>query len=420
MQLSNNKLSTLPLKISLGFLIITEILVWVGPIDFGIKNNLELVFFLLIVNLSFFIGYKRGVLRFRPSVFKLSNNWIFLFIILGCVLTYFHMMETWSRRGLGLNIETLIFALISSGDVYFSDVTDEVAQTSRFMQLLSIIRWCVIPFGFYYWKRLPKLYKFLTLLTVVFEVLTSFGSGTRQGLFDIIIIILFCYLAGSYLFSENESSFALAKKRIKIGALILGGLFLVYFIASNLSRSGLGLSEIGSTSINGDIRSGYDWLPSGVLYAIVSPVGYLCQGYYALSLGLDIGVISPIPFSSNWFTAIWAEHHLGSEPLSQSYMARLEVFGIGTGQNWHTIYLWLANQYTFFLVPVIIYIIGYCFSHLWCEILYGKNPLAVPIFALFLIMVFYFYANNQVLSFSFLPFLGWGLLYIFSKLFSAK
>ena len=97
-------------------------------------------------------------------------------------------------------------------------------------------------------------------------------------------------------------------------------------------------------------------------------------------------------------------------------MAALEPMGIDPSINWHTIYVWLANDVTFIGVPLIIFLIGYFFSKTWADCVYGNNDAAVSLFALFLIMTFYFYANNQVISFSFMPFVVCFAIYVFSRI----
>jgi len=106
----------------------------------------------------------------------------------------------------------------------------------------------------------------------------------------------------------------------------------------------------------------------------------------------------------------------GYNPMPNTYLSLLENYGIDSHVNWHTIYVWLANDFTFIGVPIIIYLIGLMFARTWCDSVKGDNDTAIPLFTLFLVMVFYFFANNQVLSFSFMPFVVWWLLYRLSRI----
>ena len=204
-------------------------------------------------------------------------------------------------------------------------------------------------------------------------------------------------------------------KRFKIGVILVASIFIFYFIFSNLARYNLGLHEMASFNYKFETRPFYtDHCPTWLLVSLYNIDSYLCQGYYALSLGLSIGIISPTIMGMSWFTMVIA-NKFGYDPMPGTYMTLLEPYGIDSKMNWHTIYLWLANDFTFIGVPFVIFFIGYFFAKTWCDCISKKNDYAIPLFSLFLIMVFYFYANNQVLSFSLIAFVFWFLVYMSSK-----
>ena len=141
---------------------------------------------------------------------------------------------------------------------------------------------------------------------------------------------------------------------------------------------------------------------------------YLTQGYYALSKGLELGIL-PISFlGSSWFTISIAKK-FSYDPTETTYMYMLQSEGIDMSINWHSIYLWLANDFTFIGVPIIIFLIGYFFAQSWMDAIKGSNILSYPVLALFSTMIFYFFANNQVFSFSFIPFVFWFSAYQISR-----
>ncbi len=73
-----------------------------------------------------------------------------------------------------------------------------------------------------------------------------------------------------------------------------------------------------------------------------------------------------------------------------------------TGWNayrlWATIYPWIASDVSFVGVLVVVFLIGRLFAQSWLDSLMLRNPFAVAIFAQFIIMLFYFNANNQCLQ----------------------
>ena len=407
-----NKVLMYPFKLVFAFLIFSELLFFFGPVKFECNAPVLLMVYLLIVNFSFWLGYKTGLRNFTPSYFKFKTSTIQIFLILGLILSVFRLRTMWSSHGLAISINTLISGIINPADTYFSDAVNGPENSGTLSLLLSPIMWMALPLGVYKWKALSPLYKAITILTILVQVISWLGIGTRKGLFDIIVIILFISIAA------NTSILTDPKKRKRFVRFVVAGaiLFVFYFVFSNLSRYGLGLGEINDFNMRAEIRPFYsEKLPTWLLVTLVSITGYLCQGYHALSMALSLGFLPPAFMGSSWFTMVIAQK-FGYNPMPDTYMAALEPMGIDPSINWHTIYVWLANDVTFIGVPLIIFLIGYFFSKTWADCVYGNNDAAVSLFALFLIMTFYFYANNQVISFSFMPFVVCFAIYVFSRI----
>ena len=66
--------------------------------------------------------------------------------------------------------------------------------------------------------------------------------------------------------------------------------------------------------------------------------------------------------------------------------------------QWSTIYPWIASDVSFPGTLLVVFMIGYVFALSWIDTLNDSNPYAVAVFAQFLIMLFYFPANNQVMQ----------------------
>src|SRR6266850_4716245 len=72
--------------------------------------------------------------------------------------------------------------------------------------------------------------------------------------------------------------------------------------------------------------------------------------------------------------------------------------GWGAYENWISIYPWLASDVSFPGTILVVFLIGRLFAQSWLDTLRGDNPLAVVMFSIFVIMLFYFPANNQMLQ----------------------
>lgn len=392
------QLAYFPLKVLLTFLVVTELLIWLGPVKFDISNPFTLALYLALMNFALYFGYKKGVKKFKPTCCSVSPSLIKIVILAGFLLYIYNLYTIWALHGLEVSAKTLVNALINPGEAYYSESTQDI-DTSLLGLCFSPVKWAAIPFGIFYWKRASNFYRSFVVLMVLMEIITWLGIGTRKGLIDICLIFFFCLIALQPSLIQEKKS----KRLIMITILSLGIAFLIYFIFSNMSRSGNDdFSELAEMS-SGQFRVFYDNLPLGLTVALSFIVRYLCQGYYALSVGLKLGIIPLAPMGMSWFTIAIA-NKFGYDPLPNTYMAQLECFNIDMTVNWHSIYLWLANDFSFIGVPIIIYLIGYFLAQTWCDSVAKKNIYAFPIMTLFVIMTFYFFANNQVLSFSFLPF----------------
>jgi hypothetical protein len=96
--------------------------------------------------------------------------------------------------------------------------------------------------------------------------------------------------------------------------------------------------------------------------------------------------------------------------MNDTYPARIDVRSWDLYGKWHSLYPWIASDLSFPGTIVFMFVIGWFFGLVWIDVAFCQNPFAVCLFALFLIMLFYIPANNQVLGFAqtALPF--WTLL----------
>lgn len=400
----------LPLKISLGFLILTEILFWIGPIEYHVHNKALLFFYMIIVNLALYLGYKKGTQSFKPSKFRLGISVIRVVIIIGLVAVFANLSYMWSQKGIAVSLGSFFDALTKPGDAYHGESMINSTKSTTFVTLTSPFLWAAIPLGIRYWNTFGKFFKGMTILIILIDIVAWLGIGTRKGIFDVLIVIIFSMIAVRKDFFSKSNSI----KKLTPYIFTFVVLFLFYFIYSNLSRSGLDLSEMQAEVLSFDPRSGYDTMPYWLYFSLASVTSYLCQGYYALGLSLEMGILPLASGGSSWFTIMLA-NRFGSDPTPYTYMAKLEAYGIDMKINWHSAYVWLANDLSFIGVPIFIFIVGYLFARFWKESLYGGNDIAFICMPLFAMMVLYLYANNQVFSFSFIPFFFWFILYYITR-----
>ena len=103
----------------------------------------------------------------------------------------------------------------------------------------------------------------------------------------------------------------------------------------------------------------------------------------------------------------------------RSYLYRLKEHGWQPDINWHSIYTWLASDYSFIGVIILMFIIGKVFGNVTRDCLEESNHISRSLFTLFAIMFIYFPMNNQIFSFAdtFATFWLLFIIYLFSNKF---
>lgn len=412
-----------PIKYLFFFLVFTEVLYFVGPLEFGVDSNFLLFFYLLLLNASLYYGYKNGLLirRKKTSLARVKDLKLEIIKRIIFVTLVYYFIEYWfslNITSISSLFQKVIFAVQNSGEVYQSKLeSSSTSGLTYIMMLLSPFPYMAQIFGVYYWGRLSKTYKIIVIIVYLLEITSWLASGTRKGLFDIMIIVLTMFIL------YNPDILIDKKKKKILGISLLSGIvvFILYFVISNLSRYGFTAAEFESYDI-GSIRSFYqNNLPFSINLMLSSVSGYLCQGYRALSLALNDFVYNGVfcytyGLGSSWFDINLAENVFGVNPLPYTYQGYLEnQYGIDGMVNWHTLYLWLANDFTFIGTPFVIYWLGYLFANSWYDALYHYNKFAAPMAVMCTLIITYSFANNQVLSFSFVPFFVAFVLYIINR-----
>lgn len=400
-----------PLRICLSFLILTEILFWLGPNKYNITNNAVLAIYLGLMNIALYYGYKLGVDKFKPSYFEFSSRSIKILLITGLIAVYRNLVNNWADHGLNLTLSNLINSISNPGEAYLS--FQDIGYNSSFFDIifLSFFRIIAIPLGICKWDKLNKLFKFIVIITIMLQIINYLGIGVRKGLLDIMLYVFFILTAKNIRIITDPKIY----RKVKIISATVIFLFLFYFVFSIASRYGHTLKEIQNLTGTEPRQFYVDNFPGWVVFAFQSITSYLCQGYYALAEALQMGVRKIVMFSDNWVSVYYCQKFLGYNPMVNTYMADLEILGIDMRVNWHSMYLWVANQFSFIGVPFVIFGIGYFFAQTWNDAIHGKNTLSYIVFTFFIVMVFYMFANNQVLSDSATSFWLWLIIYLVNK-----
>lgn len=147
--------------------------------------------------------------------------------------------------------------------------------------------------------------------------------------------------------------------------------------------------------------------PAELHSAVLGIEMYLTNGYQGLSYALRLPFVWCYGIGNNQFLISNFRDAFGLDVSDLSYLRRIEkVFPWKEWHNWHSIYTWLANDTSFYFLPLLFFFWGWMFSASWIDSIEKHNHYAVVVYALFVIRIVYMPANNQVLSLS-QSFIAW-------------
>jgi hypothetical protein len=264
--------------------------------------------------------------------------------------------------------------------------------------ILGPVLFLLLPWTLYYWKSLPNPFRLAWVVWLLVWGSVAIGMGTRKTLADIILIAPWMFIAGHY-GGHSRWRRSVAIWLIAAGALLFVA-FVQYFTSGQLSRQGGGAAygTFGGIEITADFDH---WMIRG--FGPLTKIGitqlmlYTTQGYYALGLALDKPWVPTFGVGNSMFLFRNVARTFGLPGIGElPYPVRLTASdGWDHMRLWDTIYPWLASDLSFPGTVVAMFVIGWLLARAWKDALGGKNPLAVAVVALLIVLGFYIPANNQ-------------------------
>lgn len=389
-----------PIFFMMFYLVMTELLFILGPWPYPIRDGTLLYGFMLLANVALLLGYTSAAFG-RPRGYR--GPWSVRRIVVWSVAVNLVLLLPTSAFRTGSWIPDFRAGLQNPGTAYsysqsLRSMGNPIVEYVRIL-VGPLLVWST-PLAIFYRKRLSRPLVILAYLAIIGEILIFVAMGTNKGIADIVLIatglVATAHLAGVSKLSRFE------KTVLTVIAAIVLLLFLVFFTRGMMTRSGSGAI------------SGYSWaigiyadpdnilvrnMPDSVQVGIYGLSSYLTQGYYALYLALKEPFVPTWGVGNSTFLVNQVmDLFPGSRIEQRPYPMRIEKYGWDAYGLWSSIYAWLASDFTFPGTILIIFLIGRLFAMSWLDSLRGENPFAVAMFAQFLIMLFYFPANNQVLQ----------------------
>ena len=389
-----------PIVFFLVYLSLTVFLFAFGPWQYPVGNGHRLYLFLVLAHLALLLGYLSAAFR-EPMGY--SGRWTTRRLVRVSIFLSLVVLLPTSKFRTGQIIPDVLGGLTDPGEAYaWSQIVRGAGQP--FVEYVRILIGpflaMALPLTVFYWRRMSWPLRLGGVISILGTVALFIAMGTNKAIADTVLLIP-CLIFAAH-----------CAGRIKLGRRgILGlaaasvlalGLFLAYFGFAVSSRDGsmvaAGYFAATHTHVDED----------NFLVQHLSPVAanvligldlYLTHGYYSLYLSLDEPFVPMFGVGNSTFLYRQAARITGNAGiLDLPYPVRIEKYGWDSQLLWSSIYPWIASDVSFPGTIIVVFLIGRLFALSWLDTLQGDNPFAVAMFSIFLIVLFYFPANNQMLS----------------------
>jgi hypothetical protein len=138
---------------------------------------------------------------------------------------------------------------------------------------------------------------------------------------------------------------------------------------------------------------------------------YLSEGYYGLSLALEEPFQWSYGVGHSLFWIGVVQHVTGFNATNLTYPARVDAHsGWNMDKRWDSVYPWLASDVTFPGTLLLMFLIGRLLASVWIDTQSGKNPYALPLFVITMLIILYFPVSDKILTNTYSLGAFWGLL----------
>lgn len=430
--LAMDKKHILPIRIALMYSFVTFVLYAFGPFSFPYLNRTLLCVFLVVTNMAMYLGFKKGVsakvyvpqTKLKTVNLDLFINTLFWISLMICIPEF--MIKT---GYLSLNFNQLkldLFTFFSSAlDLYMNKlerprVEGVWSYINYFVVLGSPFLWAYTSIAVLFWSRLSSFKKVLTCFIWITRLMIYVSTGTNVGLFDFFLTIGFAIAIKNYLGISKRGIPKLDSGTKKSILIIVLSVYIVLMIfdtsmGSRIGDSYIKGSGIGPYAINYNENSFLlQLLPASVHPLLAYITKYVAQSYIALEACLDLPFRSTFGFGYSRFLL----DNMGPFSLDlweRTYPMQLEkLYHYDHNIYWHTAYCWFANDVSFIGVPFIFYHLFAYFGRAWRRFIETFNLISFLQFMIFVKMIIYLSANNQVFQ-GYETFLAFWILFIMNK-----
>ena len=415
---SHKRTLLLPIRLVLGYLVFTLLLYIIGPFNWITYNPFQFYSLQFSYLLFLWLGYRIGIMRKFSNKIEWSERQdsslikiLQVLIILNFIVFIINVFRDYAMTNFDIKelLRQMFYGVTHMGESYQLRY-ERLLHTSGasvvggsafsvFNYLWAFFEYSVVLLGVYYFNKIKMFPKIILISHLVFTVFFYLSIGTNIGVFRVIVIVMLplCIKVLQKIYDNS-----IKKKTIFItilSILVVVICVCAYFIFTMKSRGGINYWQeptynVGGITVNKDSIL-FAILPPALHKLLVSLSAYLTQGYYAMSLALTTTWTPMFGLGSSMVVVDNITKYIYN--IDQfTYQAKLVEFGWDSRIRWHSIYTWLANDFSFIGVILIMFVIGYLLGAMYKDAIITKNPFAKCGLFFFCLLAIFIPCNNQL------------------------
>lgn len=391
------------------YLGITVLLFFYGPWPWEVEHPAKLWTFLMASQLAILAGYLLAWRTLLSVPLPAQGINVGLqsgvgFLKLAIIVTLMMAIPS-SLSRTGNWFPNIFHGVESTGSAYNEnferlDAGNSFVVVEYLRMLLSYFLTAIFPLTIVYWGRLSAGLRWMASLTIAFNLSLYVATGTNKGIADFVVTL-------PWLIALALACGTLKVPRIKFIAplaftALLAG-FLIFFGEGQQQREGSGTEYSSFFTGLAVLQASGDHFISSLLpeqgrIIFESLSRYVVQGYYALSLALEIDSPSTLGFGHSMFLARNADTIFGGDFFVNGSLPGLleKEHSWPMFLLWHSIYPWLASDFGIIGTIVVMGLLAYLFGLSWGMSMRTASAQWITFFYLLLVLFYYIPANNQV------------------------
>lgn len=400
----NTQLASTYIRGVFVYVILTVILYFFGPISWPYDNSILFVIFLTFSWSFFIFGYLsypiRRANRRKPIYLDHSKllRWATICnLITVPVAIYFYTGKSLFDMSLNLTEQGAAFNEFQ----VFTQEIERGGMGKLFIAVRASLMWLVymqLAMIGVFWRRYSKVQKLVVIGNCVLFLMLSIARGTDKQVVDLFLFVFTGVFIAYYGVGEAKIRKSLTKKTLSlyISVFILSLVILGLFAERRIQRWGGDLPScftIYSVCTKENIV--WDNIPILPRAGLTFGTNYLTQGYSGLSKALVLEWDTTLVFGQSSALMSLAETASGVDVYSSSFNYKLRDEW-DDRYFWSSMFTWLGNNFSFWMVPILMFLYGRYAKYLISRVICSGCHLASASLSFMVIFVVYSPANYQL------------------------